>query len=66
MLARAGRIVYWVGCGLAALILAFGVYLYFIEFKNRDEHLLAAVGFVVAALLVWIAGLLARYIISDE
>jgi uncharacterized membrane protein len=66
MLRRIGRIVYWVGSGIAALILAFGVYLHLVEFKDRDDQLLVALGFLVAALLVWTASLLMRYVISDE
>jgi uncharacterized membrane protein len=63
---RIGQIVYWVGCSTAALILALGVYLYLVEFKTRDDNLIMALGFLVAALLVWTAGRLMRAVISDE
>jgi hypothetical protein len=65
MAERIGNIVYWFCCVVAAISLAIGVSVWFLNFREgTTAYSLLAVSFVVA-LLVWIIGRAIRYVLAE-
>jgi 4-hydroxybenzoate polyprenyltransferase len=64
MAARLGKVLYWAGCVLAALIIAIGVVLSSVTRAEQDWWALI-VAFVVA-LLVWLTGRACRYVLAGN
>ena len=61
MAARLGDVLYWAGCGLAAIVFVLSLFLAFDEIGTPA----VAVGTVFASLL-WLAGRACRYVLSGR
>jgi hypothetical protein len=64
MLARLGNIIYWLGCIVAALVIAAGTAEWFSEAQYRTRGYGIVIGFAVAALIVWLIGRAFRYVLA--
>ena len=66
MAERIGNIVYWFCCIVAAVSLAIGVSVWFLNFREGTEaYSLLAVSFMVA-FLVWLIGRSLRYVFAGK
>jgi hypothetical protein len=61
---RLGDILYWIGCILAAVVVAWGAIFCFGGKHTDDPYLFSIV--VVAAFSIWIIGRALRYILSGK
>jgi hypothetical protein len=66
MLERLGNILYWLGCGLATLITALGVYLGFDENTGAGRGWMVFAFCAVVAILFWLVGRGCRYLFSGK
>jgi hypothetical protein len=66
MRARFGDVLYWVGCVLAALIVAIDTYVWVREGFARSDGLWVSSEFQLAALIVWLIGRGCRYVLSGK
>jgi len=60
---RFGRVLYWLGCGVAATIIVLGVAM-LISGGLRGMAVPFAVTVLIVAVLVWLAGRACRYVLS--
>jgi hypothetical protein len=58
---RLGDVLYWLGCGLAAVALGIGVFV-FVDVKTIEPLPV----FGVAAVVIWLIGRALRYVLSGE
>jgi hypothetical protein len=65
MLARLGNVLYWLGCIVAAVIIAAGVAEWFGEAQYRTDGYGIVIGFAVAALVIWLIGRAFRYVLAS-
>jgi hypothetical protein len=71
MLARLGYVLYWLGCGLAAIFLVFGVggtYVAYSTTRGTDPWSWAgvAIGMVVVAAVCWLVGRACKYVLAGK
>jgi hypothetical protein len=71
MLARLGYVLYWLGCGLAAVFLVFGVggtYVAYSTTTGKDPWSWVAVALscVVLAAVCWVVGRACKYILAGK
>jgi hypothetical protein len=66
MLARLGDILYWLGCVIAALILAIDTYLWVLEGLARSNGVLASIKLQVVAVIIWLVGRAYRYGLAEK
>jgi hypothetical protein len=64
MLARLGKVLYWLCCILASVIVAFDAYMWLMIWQQQGE-LGYSIFFVVLAFLVWLVGRLCRYVLAE-
>jgi hypothetical protein len=65
MVARLGNVLYWIGCGVAVLLVASGIMLWVGEGYTRSDHgIPGLIGFAVMAVLCWLIGRACRYVLS--
>jgi hypothetical protein len=64
MLARLGRVLYWLGCIIASVIVALDAYMWVMIWQQQGE-LGYSIFFVVIAFLVWLVGRLCRYLLAE-
>jgi uncharacterized SAM-binding protein YcdF (DUF218 family) len=64
MLARLGNVLYWLGCIVAAVIIAAGIAEWFGEAQYRTDGYGIVIGFAVAALIAWLIGRGFRYVLA--
>jgi len=64
MLPRLGNVLYWLGCILAALIMAAAIVVWFGGAQYRPNGWVIIFEFVVFALVVWLIGRMCRYVLS--
>ena len=64
VLARIGNVLYWLGCILATLMLAFSV----LDWLSTDRPIdhIEFLRFSLAALLIWLIGRACRYVLSGN
>lgn len=63
MLARLGNVLYWLGCGLAAVVFITFMSEAFSGTRFQYEAAIAAVGF---ALVIWLIGRACRYVLNGN
>jgi hypothetical protein len=61
MLARLGNVIYWVGCIVAALILAIDTYFWVVEGFGRNNGFWVSLKLQIVAVIVWLVGRAYRY-----
>jgi len=61
MIARLGNVLYWMACGIAALLGALGAFEFF-EHKNST----AMIGLASFGLIVWLVGRACQYVLSGK
>jgi hypothetical protein len=66
MIVRLGNVLYWFGCGVAVLILVIGVLQLITEGSTRSGEIWIVIGFIIAALIVWLIGRSCRYVLSGK
>jgi hypothetical protein len=64
MLARLGNVLYWLGCILAALIMAAAIVEWFGEAQYLPNGWVIIFEFAVFAFVVWGIGRMSRYVLS--
>jgi hypothetical protein len=64
MLARLGNVLYWLGCILAALIIAAAIVEWFGEAQYLPNGWVIIFEFAVFAFVVWGIGRMCRYVLS--
>ena len=64
MAARLGRILYWAACGLAALIVIGGAF--GLRWEATGPGIIAGIGLLVIAGLIWIIGRGLKYVLANE
>jgi uncharacterized membrane protein len=65
ILARLGNVLYWLGCILAALIIAAAIAEWFGVAQYRPNGWVIIFEFAVFAFVVWVIGRMCRYLLSD-
>ena len=65
MLARLGQVLYWVCCGIAVLMLLYGL-LGFTYLNMQDAIFGSVIPAIIVALIFWLAGRAARYILAGK
>ena len=63
MLARLGQVIYWAACGIAVVVVLFGIAM---SFGDNDDSLIIIVGSLVYAALVWLLGRAALYVSAGK
>jgi hypothetical protein len=63
MLARLGSVLYWLGCGLAALLVIFFL---FLVFSPSTAEVKFSPFLLAGALIVWLIGRACRYVLSGR
>jgi hypothetical protein len=66
MLAKLGKVIYWLGCILAALIIAAAIAEWFGEAQYRPNGWVIIFEFAVFAFVVWVIGRTCRYVLSGR
>ncbi len=66
MTARLGQVLYWTGCGLAALIVAGGASITLTETATGINQLGPLLVFSIIALAVWLLGRAALYVLAGR
>jgi hypothetical protein len=70
MLARLGYVLYWLGCGLAAIFLVFGVGGTYVAYSTRGTDPWSwagvAIGMVVVAAVCWLVGRARKYVLAGK
>jgi hypothetical protein len=66
MATRLGNVIYWLGCVIAALILAADAAEWFGEAQYRSDGLPVVLVIAVAAAIVWVIGRAFRYVLAGR
>jgi hypothetical protein len=64
MLARLGKVLYWLGCIIASVIVALDAFMWLTIWQQQGE-LGYFILFAVIAFLVWLVGRLCRYVLAE-
>jgi hypothetical protein len=56
MLRRLGTVLYWLGCIIAGLTAAFGVYVFIVEGYGRKDGPMVTGVILLIAFVIWLAG----------
>ena len=64
MLVRLGNVLYWLGCILAALIIAAAIAEWFRDAQDRPNGWVIIFEFAVFAFILWLIGRMRRYMLS--
>jgi hypothetical protein len=65
MLARLGRVLYWIGCSFAALF-AIGAVVAIVANRASDDSWIMFIAMVAVAAAVWSVGRACRYVLASE
>lgn len=66
MVARLGRVIYWLCCPFAAIIVALMIAAWFDRFSAQPDGYKVMLVFAAAAAIVWGIGRACRYVLAAE